>query len=50
MEKKQPYEKPSVRAVRLEPSQSVLAVCNTSTSRLARLGTILCTVRHCYGA
>ena len=50
MNEKQSYEKPAVRAVRLEPKHSVLAVCNTSTSRLAKVGTILCTVRHCYGA
>jgi hypothetical protein len=50
MEKKLPYEKPSVRKVSLEVKTAVLGFCHTSPNSLRKVGSTPCTVIHCYGS
>jgi hypothetical protein len=48
VENKKPYERPSLRKVRLEVKASVLGVCSQSPANIVKVGTTGCTVTHCY--
>lgn len=47
MDKKRAYEKPTLRAVRLDIRPAVLGTCNTSTITDAITDGIACTVTGC---
>jgi hypothetical protein len=52
LEKKQAYDKPLLRKVRLEVKTSVLAACNTSAVSTPGVGvapvTLTCKINNCY--